>query len=450
MSLSYEELKKKLSKQMQKNRDSLVREKVHLFYLALKLRNVSEACERRNVSRDFYYRWWSRFKGSNFKLESLNERSRRPKTSPKRISKNLERKILHLGLLGHGAMQIEMVLRQRGISVHQSTIGLVLRRRKRKNPLSPKWKKKKSHSKRYEVPVPGWRIQIDVKYGPKIFGSPGNYVYVAIDECTRWRFAKAYPSLNQYMTEDFLNELKTNCPFPIRCIQSDNGPEFSFKLFGRGPQNHRMAHWCKENQIIHRLIPPGEKELNGKVERSHRIDQDYFYWRAKPKSMKIFNLDLKKWIRFYNHQRPHGGLNGLTPIQKLEERKSVLPWMILEEYWQTWQKRFCQSLQNQKINLYTQLQKELLIYNYYWAEVHPTNPLSGISPGTTGELYPIKFFFKFLNLFKNLCPCGNFAKKHFLHGLIILFHRFIHSVVRTHSQSTFLCQIVLRGSGTKK
>lgn len=379
-------LREKLSLQMQRNRDPLIREKVHLFYLALKLGNASKACERRNISRDFYYRWWGRLKKSGYKVESLNPKSTRPKSSPRRIAKNLERRILRLGFLGNGSQQIEMQLHRQGVSVSRSTIQLVLRRRQMKNPLKPKWKKKKSHRKRYEVPIPGWRVQVDVKYGPRIFGSPGNFVYVAIDECTRWRFARAYSTLNQFMTVQFLEELKQKAPFSIRCLQSDNGQEFSFKLFGNGCGEHKMAQWCKKNGIIHRLIPPGEKELNGKVERSHRIDKENFYWKARRKSLKEFNRQLDAWVYSYNHKRPHGSLSAMTPVEKLGERNSVLPWKDLDEYWMPWLTEYRKWLRDQnrpKDCLYTQLQKELLFYNYYWAEDHLSNPLSGRSPLTT-------------------------------------------------------------------
>lgn len=384
MKAEYEALKKKLSKQMQRNRDKLIREKVHLFYLGLRLGNVSEACERRGVSRDYYYRWWGRFKRSGYRLESLGELSRRPKRSPRKTSKDIERRVLRLGLMGHGAQQIEMVLRRQGISLHASTAGLILRQRKRKNPLLPKWKKKKSHNKRYEVPIPGWRLQVDVKYGPSIFGSPRNFVYVAIDECTRWRFAKSYSSLNQFMTEDFLDALLKETPFPIRCIQTDNGQEFSFKLFGNGSEDHRMTHWCRRHGIFHRLIPPGEKELNGKVERSHRIDAEFFYWKARRKSMKDFNQQLHNWIDFYNHKRPHGGLQGMTPMEKLEERNSVLPWAILEDRWKPWLERYRRWIKEKseplEIKLLHQLEKELLCYNHYTTEGPYHSPLSGMSP----------------------------------------------------------------------
>jgi transposase InsO family protein len=166
---------------------------------------------------------------------------------------------------------------------------------------------------------------MDVKYSPMPVAGQTVYVYVAIDECTRWRYARAFPELNAHWTMEFLKELKQKFPFPIHTIQTDNGHEFTYKLLGKGTNcEHPMGRWCEENHIVHRLIPPGVKELNGKVERSHRIDADYFYGVAPTKTLASFNRALERWIRQYNVDRPHKGLNYMTPSEKLVERITTL------------------------------------------------------------------------------------------------------------------------------
>ena len=100
---------------------------------------------------------------------------------------------------------------------------------------------------------------------------------------------------------------------------------------GNGNGIHPMDTWCDARGIRHQLIPPGVKELNGKVERSHRIDADYFYGKAPTTSTPLFNKALAQWLSFYNLQRPHGGLNYQTPIEKLKERISALKTESVEE-----------------------------------------------------------------------------------------------------------------------
>lgn len=304
-------------------RDREIRQKLELILLGLRLGDVSEACARRGYSRKFYYKWLGRLKRANWNLNALRERSRRPRRSPGRISRELEQRIRFYQRRGYGARMTKAMLKREGYVVSTATICHVFNRRRRftrkkKRALNP-------HRKRYELTVPGQRLQLDVKYVPEFVEGKRVYNYVAIDECTRWRFAYAYPELNEHQTTDFLEKLSRNCPFPIHTIQTDNGFEFTFKLNPIAQaREHLMDTWCRENGIRHRLIPPGAKELNGKVERSHRIDEQYFYYRAPTDTLENFNRQQTRWLEFYNAKRLHGGLGYQTPNEKLLERLQAL------------------------------------------------------------------------------------------------------------------------------
>ena len=103
------------------------------------------------------------------------------------------------------------------------------------------------------------------------------------------------------------------------------GQEFTYKL---NPVARHVKHmvdiWCEKRKISHGLIPPGVKELNGKVERSHRIDMQYFYWKAPRDTLEAFNQAQHKWLAYYNLERLHGGIGFITPIEKLQERTRTL------------------------------------------------------------------------------------------------------------------------------
>ena len=316
--------------QLKRCRDREVRTKAELILYAFKLQNVALACKRHGFGRSFYYKWWNRLVASGFKLKALQEHSRRPKRSPKKIDGVIETRIAHYRRKGYGADMIKEYLRREGSKqVSRSTINHVLN--KRRLPEKKRKFRLKKHRKRYELVIPGQRLQLDVKYTPMKVAGKTAYVYVAIDECTRWRFAYSYLELNAHWTVDFLDRLKHACPFPISTIQTDNGQEFTYRLLGNGTDSHPMADWCAKHDIRHRLIPPGVKELNGKVERSHRIDADYFYGRAPTGSIEVFNRALAQWFSFYNAQRPHGSLGYLTPNEKLKERITGVKNEILEE-----------------------------------------------------------------------------------------------------------------------
>ncbi len=95
-------------------------------------------------------------------------------------------------------------------------------------------------------------------------------------------------------------------------IQTDNGSEFQAAF-----------HWhLLDRGIRHVYIKPSTPRLNGKVERSHRIDDEEFYRMLAGvviDDAALFNIKLQEWERFYNFERPHGGLNGLTPYEHLRE-----------------------------------------------------------------------------------------------------------------------------------
>ena len=84
---------------------------------------------------------------------------------------------------------------------------------------------------------------------------------------TRIRVLKVYDACNQGTAIRFVDEVLRRLPFRVLVIQTDNGAEF---------QSH--FHWhLKALDIRHVYIQPRTPHLNGKVERSHRIDDQGFY-----------------------------------------------------------------------------------------------------------------------------------------------------------------------------
>jgi len=143
------------------------------------------------------------------------------------------------------------------------------------------------------------------------------YQYTAIDDCTRIRILKIYNRYNQKNSIEFVDYVLAKLPFSVHSIQTDNGTEF-------GPQ----FHWhILDKGIEHRYIKPRTPRLNGKVERSHRIDDEEFYQMLQGiviDDSKLFNEKLREWENFYNFQRPHGSLSGQTPFERLQEKPKEL------------------------------------------------------------------------------------------------------------------------------
>ena len=78
------------------------------------------------------------------------------------------------------------------------------------------------------------------------------------------------------------------------------------------------SHWHIEDKgIRHVYINPRTPQLDGKVERSHRSDQEEFYQLLTHTDDVDLNKKLAQWERFYNFDRPHGAFASKTPYEAL-------------------------------------------------------------------------------------------------------------------------------------
>ena len=136
------------------------------------------------------------------------------------------------------------------------------------------------------------------------------FQYTAIDDATRVRALKVCDKHTQTNAIDFVDHVIEKFPFRIKEIRTDNGHEFQAKF-----------HWHVEDKgVRHAYIKKGTPQLNGKVERSHRSDQDEFYKLMSYKDDIDLETKLEEWENFYNFNRPHGAFNGKTPYEALREK----------------------------------------------------------------------------------------------------------------------------------
>lgn len=89
------------------------------------------------------------------------------------------------------------------------------------------------------------------------------------------------------------------------------------RLKTSNPRLHCLDLLCQKLNIIHYLIDPGKPAQNGKVERSHRTDQETFYERNKFKTLEELKMKIKIWNDQYNNLE-HCALKGKTPNEMLE------------------------------------------------------------------------------------------------------------------------------------
>ncbi|MCQ4115774.1 DDE-type integrase/transposase/recombinase, partial [Ruminococcus sp. zg-921] len=228
----------------------------------------------------YIYRWKKRYDGT---LQSLADRSHRPNSHPNqhteselKLISDMRRRNPNAGLV-----VFWVKLRQRGYSRSITGLYRVLKRTEQGavKPPNPKY-----IPKPYEKMLfPGQKVQIDVKFVPDaclVGEAKGKkfYQYTAIDEYSRFRYLEAFEEHSTYSSTLFLEHLIEKFPFPIQCVQTDNGAEFTKRLLPtKNPTPTLFEARLKQCGIAHKLIRPYTPRHNGKVERSHRKDNEYFY-----------------------------------------------------------------------------------------------------------------------------------------------------------------------------
>jgi transposase InsO family protein len=235
-------------------------------------------------------------------------------------------KIVYLRSTYHfGPHKISMYLkRYHDIEVSPSGAWRILKRFDMNSlPSSQRHVRHDSRWKRYEKPLPGHRVQVDVKFiEPVAIGAPDRlssgrrrryYQFTAIDDCTRIRVLKIFERNTQASAIQFIDYVFEKLPFRVEVVQTDNGAEFG----------SRFHYHVLDAGVGHSHNKPSTPRLNGKVERSHRIDAEEFYRMLDGvviDDTAMFNDKLREWEDFYNFDRPHGALGGQTPYERLRQK----------------------------------------------------------------------------------------------------------------------------------
>jgi transposase InsO family protein len=213
------------------------------------------------------------------------------------------------------------------------TLSWIARETRRRGLTRQPKKRTNEHKTRYEIETSG-ALQVDTKFVEKD-GEPGQklYQFTAIDECTRIRFLGGSLTKGAKAAALFLEhaiEFYKGLGIAVYRVQTDRGTEFTvpqnentLAAYARGEtEDSEFTQVCKRNGIRHRLIKPRTPQLNGKVERSHRIDGERFYSRFKFADEHALDDALKRvWMPEYNELRPHGALGYLTPMEFLRRRQ---------------------------------------------------------------------------------------------------------------------------------
>ncbi len=181
---------------------------------------------------------------------------------------------------------------------------------------------KKAVYKPFKPYLPGY-LHMDVKYLPQIADETcRSYLFIAIDCATRWAFIAIKPNKSAASALAFFNALAKACPIKITKLPTDNGKEFTDRLFGaknRQPSDgHEFDQLCQALGIEHRLTKLGPPQTNGMVERFNvRISDILKSHRFQ--SREELRATLHRYVTLYNHQLPQSALGSKTPVQAMTE-----------------------------------------------------------------------------------------------------------------------------------
>jgi len=282
----------------------------------ISIKNMAKVCPFSERSIKY---WLSNFKKYGF--DGLENKSTRPKTNPNETPIRIKERIIELRKAKKQcALKIMWDLEEEGINIHHQTIQKIIKAER----LTRRYRLRKQNVPHPKKQLqPGEIVEIDTKWVPGRIEGSRYYQFTAIDAASRWRYLQVYPFQSNYYAVIFLKKLIAAAPFRIKAIKTDNGAIFTNRYLGyvmsADPLNIRLHAFdvlCNTMDITHYLIDPGKPAQNGKVERSHRTDQEGFYDEMKFKSFEELKYRLRLWNMHYNDTK-HCGLNGKTPNQAL-------------------------------------------------------------------------------------------------------------------------------------
>jgi len=260
-------------------------------------RSVSETCKIFNVSRKTYYKWRKRdFRGGG---NSVNSKLQKNTKLTYEVCEFITKEKLKTN---YGPLKMKLLVKKKlNIDISTTIIYRFYLRRKlirkpqKKNP----WFAPMKHA--LTINKPGIGVQMDIKYVYE--EGKRKYQFSVFDPYTEMYYFLVFNTKESKNALQVFKKAQRYFKFKISSIQTDNGSEF------RG-YFHR---WLDKQNVSHYFIPKSSPWWNGKVERVHRTMDEEYYQNI----YRIWESPFQ-WLEYYNNERLHLSLGGLTPVEKRE------------------------------------------------------------------------------------------------------------------------------------
>jgi transposase InsO family protein len=285
-------------------------------------RPIAHIAHEMGISRATASRWWSRYQ--HFGEAGLVDRPSVPHRSPHRTPARLEQQILRLRRRERlGPARIAVRLGMPASTVHRVLVRHGL------NRLALLDRPTGRVIRRYEHPVPGDLVHVDIKKLGRIPAGGGHrahgrrtgtprgrgigydYVHAAVDDHSRLAYVELLADERDQTCAGFWRRAQAffaGHNITVRRVLTDNGPGYRSRAFAAALAKHQVAHtWTR----------PYRPQTNGKVERFNRtLLQAWAYRRPYP-SQAARTRALPAWVHRYNHHRAHTALDGHPPINRV-------------------------------------------------------------------------------------------------------------------------------------
>jgi len=198
--------------------------------------------------------------------------------------------------LGVGHSTVQRILEQHGIN-------------QLPRPVRPK-------PRRYEKQRPGELVHIDLKYLPALRNARHDFEFAAVDDFSREAVVSIHTDATSVTAARFLEHVAATLPYRIEAVLTDNAFVFTMRHALHADRLTRFQQVCAAHDITHHVLRPYAPQSNGKVERFFRTVDDeclhvrpLFTFAARSRAVDAF-------VWYYNHERPHLSLGGMTPIDR--------------------------------------------------------------------------------------------------------------------------------------
>lgn len=267
-------------------------------------RSLSNLSREFNIPREVLSRWWQRYQADG--LAGLAPRSRRPRRSSA-TSPAIVRRVLRLRSRRLGPARIAALTGIAPKTVHR----ILIRHGQSRLP-----RPRRRPSKRYEKSRPGELLHVDIKMLPSLRNARYDYEFAAVDDYSREAVVSVATEQSSVAATAFLERVVSAIPYRIEAVLTDNAMAFTMRYAHHRERLTRFEQACHSLGIVHHLLRPYRPQSNGKVERFFRTVDDECLALQRRWTFRHREHAIARFVWFYNHQRPHLSLNGMTPIER--------------------------------------------------------------------------------------------------------------------------------------